>query len=726
MNDGPGVAALDRSASDLERALQRALALRREGVLGRIVLLSDGRFDGADPDAALERVRVAGVPVDTRPTLPRRAVDAWLQRVDLPAQVAAGAPFEARIHVGATVATEATVALLAGAEVLAARRASLRAGDNDVLVSARVTEAGAARLTAVVRARGDEDSDNDALAARLAVTPPPRVLYVEGRRESSAYLATALRDGGFDVLVVGPAALPLQPAGFAPFDAVILSDVRADRIPLPTMEALAYYVEQLGGGLLLAGGEEVFGEEGYADTRLEQVMPVWFKAEHEPRDLALVIALDKSYSMVGDKMALAKEASKAAVALLQEDQRFGLLAFDYHFYWPVPIRYVTDQAAIDAAISSIEASSPTNIYPALQEVYEALLQVDAEVKHVILLSDGKTYEDDYEGLVTRMAEDQITVSTVAVGDKADRELLGDIARWGKGRAYAIDDPTRVPQIFIDETQMAQGITIAEREPVVPEVRKPVEALVGLEPASLPPLRGYVRTMAKDNAEVVLQAGSGGDPILVRWRYGLGRSVFFAADVKNRWASEWVSWPGYGRFFSQLVRETMRQAPPGQTRLTAVRAGASVRLTLDVVDARGRFRNDLRPELELVRDDGSVQGVRLEQVAPGRYAGAAPLPLEQGAGVRWRQGRTVLERALAPVPESERASAPDRALLRAIARRTGGRYEPDPAALADPAGRRVDRRQPLWPWLAALALPLYLGNLLLRRVRLFEPKRAAAD
>jgi len=247
------------------------------------------------------------------------------------------------------------------------------------------------------------------------------------------------------------------------------------------------------------GGESVFGEEGYQDTAIERAMPVWFKAEREPKDLALVIALDKSYSMVGDKMAMAKEASKAAVELLEDEQQFGLLAFDYHFYWPVPIQLASRRDRIVERISSIEASSPTNIYPALEDVYLSLQTTDAEVKHVILLSDGKTYEDDYETLVTQMREDEITVSAVAVGDKADRELLSAIAEWGGGRFYFIADPSRVPEIFVDETQMAQGITLEEDEPFVPQWVKPVEALAGIEPDDMPELSGYVRTLRRDRA-----------------------------------------------------------------------------------------------------------------------------------------------------------------------------------------------------------------------------------
>ena len=33
-----------------------------------------------------------------------------------------------------------------------------------------------------------------------------------------------------------------------------------------------------------------------------------------------------------------------------------------------------------------------------------------------------------------------------------------------------------------------------------------------------------------------------EPLLARWRQGLGQAVAFTSDVKNRWAVDWLRWP----------------------------------------------------------------------------------------------------------------------------------------------------------------------------------------
>ena len=76
-----------------------------------------------------------------------------------------------------------------------------------------------------------------------------------------------------------------------------------------------------------------------------------------------------------------------------------------------------------------------------------------------------------------------------------------------------------------------------------KVLKQAEILDGVGMESAPPLRGYVRFQARPTADAILEADNG-DPLLVRWQYGLGRAAVFTSDAKNRWAVNWVAWPGF--------------------------------------------------------------------------------------------------------------------------------------------------------------------------------------
>ena len=71
------------------------------------------------------------------------------------------------------------------------------------------------------------------------------------------------------------------------------------------------------------------------------------------------------------------------------------------------------------------------------------------------------------------------------------------------------------------------------------------------------------------------------------------------------------------------------------------------------------------------------------------------------------------------PDEYHFYPPDLETLRAISRETGGVYQPSGPEIFDARGTTVNVRTRLWPLLASLALVLYLGDVFLRRLRLFE-------
>ena len=63
-----------------------------------------------------------------------------------------------------------------------------------------------------------------------------------------------------------------------PYRAVILDDVEAEFFSVDQMELLERYVGQRGGGLLMLGGQECFGQGGYADSAVADMLPVYARA----------------------------------------------------------------------------------------------------------------------------------------------------------------------------------------------------------------------------------------------------------------------------------------------------------------------------------------------------------------------------------------------------------------------------------------------------------------
>ena len=720
----PREGAIDQAATNIERALDQALLGLDRDRVKRLVLLTDGNQTEGDVWRVLARLKEAKVRVFPIPAKVRDDGDAWLEGIEVPQGLRKGEPVTVTVRAFSPAEARARVLLRTGNTVLGNRAVRLTAGMNRFSFEIQLSSVGSNTLAAELVAEGDRVPDNNRVRQSAWVAKAPRVLYVEGQPGAAGFLRDALAREGIEVSVAAPADIPETATAMATYDAVILSDAPGKAIAPAKMQAIESYVRDTGGGLLFASGENVFGEQGYSGTAVEKVLPVQFRAQEKRKDLALVIALDRSYSMRGRKMELAKEATRAALDLLEEQHQFAVVAFDSQTHISVPMQYVRAKRKAEDQIARIQASGQTNIYPALGIVYRLLQKTDAKAKHVILLSDGDTHPADFEGLAKRMADEKIVVSTVAIGEGADRELMSNIARWGGGRAYATASAESVPQIFIEETQRAVRSNLLE-DAFKPVVKRRMEAFRGVDFEQAPPLKGYVSATARDNAEVLLVSQSG-SPVLARWQYGLGKVVVFTSDVKNRWAANWLDWPGYGKLWAQLTREIMRRDSGEELEFRVSREGGEAVISLNALTADGHFRDDLAPRVRVTAADGTATSVQLHHSGAGAYRLRVPLAsgaavsfeLEQSPGVsRPALERIGTRRLFYAYPDEYRALPPDIELLRTLAEETGGKLAPSIAEVFARNGDHSRVSRTLWPWLAALALLFYLLDIAVRRAPL---------
>ncbi len=173
----------------------------------------------------------------------------------------------------------------------------------------------------------------------------------------------------------------------------------------------------------------------------------------EMPSVAMALVIDRSGSMTGLPMEMAKSACKATVGTLEGDDLIEVIAFD-----STPIRYVKFQPAryrsrINNEIARIQPGGGTEIFPGLDMAYQDISVAQARKKHVILLTDGRAPTQGLKDVVQAMIAESITLTTVGLGDGADHELLRMLADTGGGRYHAVPDPNSLPKIFTRETEM---------------------------------------------------------------------------------------------------------------------------------------------------------------------------------------------------------------------------------------------------------------------------------
>jgi Ca-activated chloride channel homolog len=720
----PGVPPADDKGTDLAAAIEVAAAAIPPFYVPQVVLLSDGNATTGDAEKAALR---AGVPISTVPLKTKDDPEVQVSSVIAPAQVQQGEPFNVEVVIDSNHDDEGEIEIYRGDHRVdnldgKVRKWKIKKGENRFKFMQRIEQEKFAKFT--VRTKGfgkDTLFDNNSASGLVFTSGKPRVLVIESDPKSARDLAWAMEEQEMQVDVHPAAGMPDRLDELQNYELLILSNVPATALSMKQMEVARSYVQDLGGGLIMLGGDQSFGLGGYYKTVLEEILPVRsdFEKEKEKPSLAMVLVIDKSGSMGGEKIELAKEAAKSAVELLGPNDKIGVIAFEGETFWVSEIHPCSDKGFVLDRVASIEAGGGTNMHPAMEEAFEALQRTTAKLKHVIILTDGISAPGDFEGTAASMQSARITCSTVGVGQDADQGLLEEIARIGGGRYYFTDDPLSIPQIFAKETVAASKSAINE-QPFMPQVVRPTQALADIDFNASPFLLGYVVTRPKPTSEMIL-ATEAGDPLLAWWRYGLGWSVAFTSDAKPRWAAEWLSWPGYGKFWAQVIRHAMRKSEAKGAVMQVEHRGRKATVTLDAIAPSGKFLNGAKSELTVIDPSLSTKKLEMIQTAPGRYVAEFETPLSGSYHMDFSQtldGKLINHQSrglMVGFPDELRLRPTNTEALRSIARVSGGRFDPSAESIFEPTDRTARRALPLWPFLVMAAAAAFVADVALRRI-----------
>jgi uncharacterized membrane protein len=734
------------TATDIGAALRLAAAIFPDAAQKRIVLVSDGNDTTGRGQSEAAVAAGQGVQVETH-VIGRAASEEFLvERLHTPTTARVGEEIEAEVTVRSSVKQPATIRLLGDGKQIAEQQVTLEEGTNRFVFATRATEPGFHSFRVRVEAAADTFAQNNLASSNTIVKGNPRTLVIAGDSAVAEQLVAALRAERQDVTLQRPTQAPRDLAGLATYDSIVLVDTPAERLTEDQMRAMQVYTRDLGRGLVMVGGPQSYGAGGYRKTPLEEALPVEMDVHNRSKqpDLALVVVLDKSGSMAachcntlpGDvtgemakiqKVDIGKEAILRAVAALTQQDEFGVVAFDENAHWVIRTAPLGQVGDVGGQIGGIRPEGQTNIYAGLSEAVDSLEKSKATRRHVILLTDGWTRSGQWDAILARMKAAGITLSTVGAGGGSD-EILADFAKRGGGRYYNAENVSSIPDIFLKETQQVSGQLIVE-EPFFPIQTSSSPILKGLE-KGLPRLLGYNGTTAKAAAQTVL-VSTRDDPVLAQWQYGLGRSVAWTSDATGRWARNWVAWPGFNRFFSQLVAWTFPGEETSGIEAEFVAQGDQTRLRLQSLEQDGSPRNLYETVVTIVAPDLESHTVRLQQSAPGVYE--APLGnVEPGAYalrvIQTKLGATALGRTLglvAPTAAEYRLLGTNERLLASLRAATGGRE----VILAQDVWRHDLRSTSfatdLWPLLLLLPLLLWPLDVAVRRVSLSRREVAMA-
>ncbi|HRQ88726.1 MAG TPA: vWA domain-containing protein, partial [Bacteroidia bacterium] len=539
----------------------------------RLLLFSDG-YSTEPLSGATAKLIESGVPMDYRLVKADGAVDYRIASVAMPERVQAGEPFVVDVEIVGTADGTVPLEIFRGNARLHSGKVEVEGGRARFRFSDRTAEPGGHAYTFAIAPEKDSHSGNNRYERWIEVAAGPRILLVTAYREDP--VAAVLRAQGFEVVVVEE-PLTLGPGALAGARAVILNNVPAYELPGDFLGALPFFVNDQGGGLLMAGGHRSFGSGGYYESPVDPLLPVSMelKSEHRKLGVAMAIVMDRSGSMAmtttsgNTKMQLANEGAARSIELLGTMDAVTVFAVDSQAHQVAPLLNVgTHRAELSGRVRRIESmGGGIFVYTGMKAAWDVLKTAPLGQRHVILFSDAADSEEpgEYRALVDEMRSAGATVSVIGLGMRSDPDaaLLEDIASRGGGRIFFSDVPGELPSIFAQETVTVARSSFVEDATGAQSTGRWQE-LARRDESWLPEVDGYNLSYLREGDETALVSTDTYEaPLVAFGRRGIGRTAAVSFPLGGDFSGKARNWDRYGDFLQTMTRWLMGdEVPPG--------------------------------------------------------------------------------------------------------------------------------------------------------------------
>lgn len=699
------------SVTNLEQALDAALASHAQRPYAAAVVLSDGRANAGDASRALRSAREAGLSIHWF-TVARAAPSAWIADVQAPARARLGQAL--RIAVPIEGDTSRALRVTARAR---------DAGGAVVTASAAADKRGLATLE-LEPARGGlllvslslEDVASGAVldqrrnAAAVDVAETARLLYLQG---SPGPLARSLLAGGWALEAAPARRADAYRERLGGYDGVVLDDVAIEDASASFWRALVAEVTRGGLGLLVLGGERSFARGGYRESLLESVLPVLAEPAALDQPASIVFAVDKSGSMGEgsggvDRLSLAQRAVLETARALAARDSAGLVVFDVEPRVLLPITPAGEAKERLAADWPIQARGGTRLVPAIELAAEQLEAVASGRRMLVLVTDGFVDDAPLEALQRRLEEASIEVVALAVGSDADASSLARLTSRGSGVVLRVGEAAELPQAMSAGVERRRARI--ERGEITVEPRVAMPLLAG-PAAPWPDVAAYAVTRLRPEGSAWLQSGRG-DPVIAAWQAGAGRVVAVTSGL-GTWTPQWLAWNAWPDLAGGLADWVSGSPGAGRISLHVSDTPEGLLVVADL-QADGRWAAIAEATLSVVTPGGTSRQMALRPVAPGRLAATVP-EVEPGAYTLVVSSQAGMQRALHL--RDDRAEqdgwGEDPEVERWVSEGLVQRWEPSSRGVAGLESvadtKRPDR------WLVGLALLLFCAGVVVDRL-----------
>lgn len=255
---------------------------------------------------------------------------------------------------------------------------------------------------------------------------------------------------------------------------------------------------------------------------IESILPIELNPKSLKQDpkVAILLLLDVSSSMMGEKLSIAKvSASQMLVNLKPEDLVSIYLFWDqfeklFNF---MPVKEVSTFFSFD----KIEATGGTDLAPCLEKGLKDLLRVSSVNRHVVIISDFQTKPASWDNILSYAVENDITISVIQIGTDINSSLAEKIAKVTGGNIYSANSFNAIPTIlFEDRKRIARPPFLKQNYTIFDSYKDAIAQISGMN-----------ITTSKEKSNVILK-NQYDDPLFAFIKKGSKGVAVFLSDSKG--------------------------------------------------------------------------------------------------------------------------------------------------------------------------------------------------
>lgn len=608
------------NATNIADALLYAKSALSNPANGRIILLSDGIQTDGNALAVVKNIADGGTRVDTVFfTFEGRSSEVLISNVNLPQTASVGDMLQITVTTRSGSATAATLQLYDNGELFDTMDVDLSGGEDTFVFEYPLTTPNLHEFSVEISAQGDTLKENNTYYSYINIQTHTNVLVVDGSGSGAGAIVDIL-DDSYDVTTIVPEDLPMTITELSGYQEVIFVNVANADLPRGFDNVLTEYVQVYGGGFFTIGGDRAYQQNDMQGSKYEALLPV--EASTENKTLGLLLVIDCSGSMNEKasgtntpRIDLAKAAAIASVEALGPDDYVGIIGFNSSATGGT-MRSMAQKDTIINQIRSLTTATGTRYSSAINSVRSVMSTFNqTDLRHIIFLADGNANDSTSEmntvkSNLRQMANQGITISTIALGPDVSTANLQEFAQIGGGKFYNVARETELVQIMVKETTRVAGEYYTDKT-FTPVVDTRTSAIAGI--GEFPTLDGYYGTKLKDGATMVLVYDS--NPIYAEWTVGNGRVGSFMSDIKGM-SSQFLADIGT-RFVANVVGSLFPKVTNNaydSVRAEFAQDNFTTRISVTTDSATAAV------SAEIIAPDGARQVVSLEKLSDRAFAG----------------------------------------------------------------------------------------------------------